>query len=163
MTAPGEARLMRVFFEIDEALPVPVAVARSRSSLRQDTEARVEASGGMDEGPVEPWPERWWSENDPADAQACRALWSDVLMTCIAGSIHDRFGGGLVTGTYGRVEAAWLDSRDFYAVCALAGLDGVAVRDRVAAVWHDELAARALMYRLLSRSQKLRRRRQCAE
>lgn len=161
MTAPGDTQLMRAFRGADPALPPPMAPPGA--GLRQEAEARVKASAEMDGGPVEPWPDRWWNQNDRADAQACRSLWSAVLMTCIAGAIHDRWGGGLYPSAYGRVEASWLDSRDFHAVCALAGLDGVAVRDRVAAVMGDELAARAMMNRLLNRSEKLMRRHQCAE
>lgn len=56
----------------------------------------------------------------PNNAHAARALWLEVLQI------------GLEDASVGH-EPGWIGSPDFVTVCALAGLDAAAVRDRWAA------------------------------
>ncbi|SIO36772.1 hypothetical protein SAMN05444722_1705 [Rhodovulum sp. ES.010] len=70
----------------------------------------------------------------PARVEPCRALWCAVLWEgwCNA---HGR-GAGL--GPVARAQAAaWIGSRDFHMVCALAGIDGEALQ----ALWQAGIGA----------------------
>ena len=65
------------------------------------------------------------------DPEGLRGLWASVLLRAWEDSIELRW-----CGTYGVAQRAhdsadaWFGTRDFYAVCALAGLDGAAVYER---------------------------------
>ena len=82
------------------------------------------------------------------DAAACRVLWCEVLRLAIddlrglGRGLHHADRRGNV-----RLEAweahIWLGSRDFHHVCALAGVDGRAVIDRMRPVTRADGGATA--------------------
>lgn len=63
--------------------------------------------------------------HDANATRACRALWGAVLRTCLL----DVLRGAPACDDSARVETrdGWIGSRDFFTVCALAGVDGTAV------------------------------------
>jgi len=72
------------------------------------------------------------------DAVACRALWCEVLRLAV--DDLRGLGRGLHGGARQHVPLeshaarAWIGSRDFHHVCALAGFDGGAVEARLRAM-----------------------------
>lgn len=64
---------------------------------------------------------------DEPEAKDCRALWAAVLFEMWRSVFQPHF-----DATVGERQQsiAWFGSRDMHMVCALAGLDGDAVRDR---------------------------------
>ena len=81
-----------------------------------------------------PWPSDWTARRDPADATACRRMWSSVLRS----ALFEVVSGEIQVQSERRqsrpaVDRHYLDTRDFGDVCNLAGLDPIAVRERVLA------------------------------
>lgn len=91
----------------------------------------------------EPWPASWFAVNDPADAYRCQQMWGEALRLLLIDVCKD------VQAVFERqavwdamrtkhglrpiIRPSWVTSADFHLVCALAGLDGEAVADRVTA------------------------------
>lgn len=98
-----------------------------------------------------PWPDSWFRDGDPADAQACRDLWACVLATCLRGALRDATGRrerGNFLNVNTAVGKGWIGGRDFHIVCALAGLDAAAVRAAVARAARDAHAFERMLNRL---------------
>lgn len=99
-----------------------------------------------------PWPEDWHRHTDPEDIRACQALWGCVLAACLQGALADLIGrrerGNFITGE-GRIPSGWIGSRDFHAICALAGLYGPAVEARIRAIQVTGAAGLEDMHRAL--------------
>jgi hypothetical protein len=103
-----------------------------------------------------PWPASWLERNDPADAHRCLQLWSEALRMLLVDACEevckdfdrrDHWDGQsekMRRGPRPLVRSAWVGSSDFMAVCALAGLDGRAVCDRVSAKLATREGAAAL-------------------
>lgn len=69
-----------------------------------------------------------------AQAQTCRHLWAAVLVQAMRDIFTPINAEAYEVARYrmqNRQAIAWLGSRDFHQVCALAGLDGTAVEARV--------------------------------
>lgn len=67
---------------------------------------------------------------DPAaEARACRQLWCDVMMVALRETARDP-------------ADAWLGSRDYFIVAALAGIDTDAARDVAEAIRAGRLTLR---------------------
>lgn len=85
----------------------------------------------------------------PVDAAAARALWA----YCLHVALDEASGRCLSTSAQNWTKAEarrareWVGSPDFYAVCALAGLDGRAVRDRFETGAYAVGSARAVQIR----------------
>ena len=93
------------------------------------------------------WPDSWFDARDPGDVSACRKLWASVLLACIRDVVQDLQGSeGFDQKRVPVASSSWIGSRDFHEVCALAGVDGVAVADRLARLGDD----RALRDRILN-------------
>lgn len=87
-----------------------------------------------------PWPADWLTTRDPGDWAKCRALWCSVLLSCVRDALKgNHVDKSTVAQTY-VATAGWIGSRDFHMVCALAGVDGVAVADRLAQIGRDPAA-----------------------
>ena len=83
------------------------------------------------------WPDSWFEAHDPGDAAACRRLWAAALLACIRDTVEGtRRGEALRLGSTLTVSG-WIESRDFHEMWALAGVDGVAVADRLARIDQD--------------------------
>lgn len=74
-----------------------------------------------------PWPESWFSTNDPADGARCRHLWAAVLTSCLIGALTDR----LDRKRRADVPESWIGSASFHMICEMAGFDSRAIEDRV--------------------------------
>lgn len=69
-----------------------------------------------------------------ADFAPYHALWRAVLMANVGLSAKaERKDAGSTTWAEARAAKAWIGSKDFHIVCALAGLDGSYVLDRIKA------------------------------
>lgn len=91
-----------------------------------------------------PWPEDWFDRTDSGQAQACRDLWGAALLACVrhaigaAGMTDTRLNAGARI-----LNVDWFRSKDFHMMCALAGLDGVAMMDRLSnPALRDQIVAR---------------------
>ena len=103
-----------------------------------------------------PWPASWFERNDPADSHRCLQLWSEALRMLLVDACEevckdfdrrdawDRQSEKIRRGPRPLVKSVWVGGSDFMAVCALAGLDGGAVRDRVSAKLATREGAAAL-------------------
>ncbi|MCB5199037.1 hypothetical protein LGQ03_07275 [Loktanella sp. TSTF-M6] len=107
---------------------VPV-IADQNDAPRPPLRAMLDELAASDENRM-PWPDDWFDGVDPAHVKGCRALWASALLALI----RDAFSTPTFnqTQTLGKIRAtsSWIGSRDFHMVCALAGLDSVAVLDR---------------------------------
>lgn len=66
-----------------------------------------------------------------ARARACQRLWCAVLLAALEDEARaERRWAVKARGGAARRIASWVGSRDFFTVCALAGVDGPAVLDR---------------------------------
>ena len=83
------------------------------------------------------WPDSWFDARDPGDVTACRKLWASALLACIRDVVQDRHGSKGFDQKRVPVSSGWIGSRDFHEVCALAGVDGIAVADRLARLDDD--------------------------
>jgi hypothetical protein len=80
-----------------------------------------------------PWPSDWFETTDSGQIAACRELWAAALTACIKTALGI---DGEYTRRYGQDDArlrstSWFRSRDFYTMCALAGIDGPACAERL--------------------------------
>jgi hypothetical protein len=105
-----------------------------------------------------PWPEEWFATNDPAHGYRCQRMWAECLRMslldvcetyckdCDRRDAWDRASDVFRQGPRPEVRPSWVGSADFHLVCALAGLDGDAVAQRVKAklVSRDGAAAMGL-------------------
>lgn len=129
--------------------PVPVVVrddaAHDERPLRgQALAAALDAQCAAQPDRM-PWPASWFDRNDPADSHRCLQLWSEALRMLLVDACEevckdfdrrdawDRQSEKMRRGPRPMVRSVWVGSSDFMAVCALAGLDGEAIRDRVSA------------------------------
>lgn len=82
---------------------------------------------------------------DP-DAEACRQVWLSVLSQVMrdlfapSGNNEPVYRGATGRALLRREAESWIGSRDFYRVCALAGLDGTKVEARVRARLAEQAA-----------------------
>ena len=83
------------------------------------------------------WPDSWFDARDPGDVAACRRLWASALLACIRDVVQDMNQSKDFDRKIGRVSAGWIGSRDFHEMCALAGVDGAAVVDRLTNIDRD--------------------------
>lgn len=92
-----------------------------------------------------PWPEDWFAGADPADTARCQRMWAECLRLslldvcetyckdCDRRDAWDRASGVFRRGPRPDVRPSWIGSSDFHLVCAMAGLDGEPVAERVKA------------------------------
>jgi hypothetical protein len=81
--------------------------------------------------PRDPAPDWRPAHDGAAEGAACRRLWAAVALTALADAELDPAGPA----------GAYLTSRDFRAVAELAGLDGTAAQDRIAALARARIEA----------------------
>lgn len=91
-----------------------------------------------------PWPDDWFDHTDSGQIKACRSIWGAALLACIrhaldaSGMTDKRLNAGARV-----LNVDWFRSRDFHMMCALAGLDGVAMMDRLSdPARRDDIVAR---------------------
>lgn len=105
-----------------------------------------------------PWPDDWITRRDPGDADACRRMWGACLISCLHSVLKEamaEFARGPKKPRLQRNEGrpvlnGWIGSRDFHMVCALSGLDGVAVEEGVKAALQTNAACEAMFAALHS-------------
>ena len=116
---------------------------------RQNIRAMVEEQVAADPARL-PWEPEWWRSDElPMQHKRCLLMWQTALRDLLADALRDVLGlKPLPNLTTSAGTRAWLGSRDFHMVCALAGLDGGAVEDRVMAAIATDAGAAAL-YRTL--------------
>jgi len=141
--APAKPKFVQWITPARVACPAPERIAdQPRPNLRAMIEEQVAADPDR-----LPWPESWWHTPDSGVANSCRAMWQTALRELLADALRDVIGlkprADVITCSANR---AWLGSRDFHMVCALAGMDGIAVEDRVTAAIATEAGA-ASFYR----------------
>jgi hypothetical protein len=154
LAAPPVARQRGILAALDAVMPPP---KRAGVSIAEPAEPR-------DEPPLRgpalraallrlrdvepdraPWPEEWWTRNDPADGVRCQRMWSECLrlslievcdVCCKDFDLREAWDAkpaALRRGKRPDVRPSWIGSPDFHEVCALAGLDGEAVAQRARA------------------------------
>ncbi|WP_322889325.1 MULTISPECIES: hypothetical protein [unclassified Yoonia] len=101
-----------------------------------------------------PWPKDWFETTDSGQIAACRALWAAALTACIKTALGI---DGEYTRRYGQNDArlrstAWFRSRDFYTMCALAGLDGPACAERLSDPERRPEVMRMLMHKNIDKT-----------
>ncbi len=107
-----------------------------------------------------PWPADWATSRDPADAYRCRAMWCGVLIACLSSAITEFLQPRALPeekhtnrrdlrGETG-IAPRWIGSRDFHMICALAGFDGVAIRERLQRAMETPQGARKFLQDLHS-------------
>lgn len=101
-----------------------------------------------------PWPDDWFAHTDSGQIAACRGLWNSVLLSCIR-SVFGALGVGEEQAGNKRLEASWIGSRDFHMVCALCGLDGVAVQSRLRRMASDPALIAALSGKATSNAKRV--------
>jgi hypothetical protein len=92
-----------------------------------------------------PWPDDWLTRREVPDVRACLALWGEALRRMLLSACdtvvrHHMEPSGVGSG--------WVGSRDFHEVCALAGLNGVAIEEKVRPLLQSAESAKALRDRL---------------
>ncbi len=92
----------------------------------------------------EPWPDSWFAHTDAGDGHRCLQMWAECLRICLVDACDeacktfeaqakwDATPEKMRKGPRPLPRNAWVGTSDFMQVCALAGLDGQAVLDRVA-------------------------------
>lgn len=114
------------------AAPAPApAAAPQYESIRDICDARAIEHG--DDPHFVPWPDSWFTENDVGDARACKELFGEVLLVGLRDVLTGEFSAARakLAGKC-RVSDSWVGTRDFHTVCALAGIDGLALAQRLA-------------------------------
>ena len=88
--------------------------------IAADDAAAVVVPPRKQEEPRMPWPEEWFVRRDRFDLVACQRLWGEVLLSCLRGALgvsssHEDY-------LTGKVDPAWIGSKDFFLVCDYAGV-----------------------------------------
>ena len=130
--------------DITRVAPTPAAETEApRPSLRAMVDelqaAHPECAPGEPgwEATRPAWPDSWFDARDPGDVTACRKLWASALLACIRDVVQELHGSKGFDRKRVPASSGWVGSRDFHEVCALAGVDGVAVADRLARLDDD--------------------------
>jgi hypothetical protein len=107
-----------------------------------------------------PWPDDWATSRDPADAYRCRAMWCSVLIYCLTSMLTELLQHRSVFVEERRnqstlrdgaaVGPGWVGSRDFHMICALAGFDGTAMKERLLRAMETPQGARHILHALHS-------------
>jgi hypothetical protein len=105
-----------------------------------------------------PWPDDWAISRDPADAYRCRAMWCGVLIACLTSMLTAYLQPRTLRGQERRSQSTLRDgpdigpgfvgSRDFHMICALAGFDGTAMKERLLRAMETPQGARHILYTL---------------
>jgi hypothetical protein len=73
------------------------------------------------------WPESWLATTDSCDGLRCKTMWQSVLRFGLCDACDEA--AKAFRMKWNR-PVSWVGSADFHEVCALAGFDSEAVRDR---------------------------------
>jgi hypothetical protein len=159
LSTPRLPRIVR-----QEAAPVRVAVRSKPAPADQPDERPLRGLALRDEmnklraaePDREPWPDSWFTHTDAGDGHRCLQMWAECLRICLveaadqtckdyeAQAAWDAKPEKLRKGPRPIVRSSWIRTSDFMQVCALAGLDGQAVLDRVAPKLATHLGAAEL-------------------
>ncbi|EYD71786.1 hypothetical protein [Limimaricola hongkongensis] len=135
------ATLRRLAAEEDaSAAEAPDAPRRLAASSPPEASAPIAAGSASPEAERMPWPNSWFSTNDPADGARCRNLWASVLTSCLIGALTDR----LDRKRRADVPESWIGSASFQMICEMAGFDATAIEDRVRAKMETDEGAEYL-------------------
>lgn len=95
------------------------------------------------------WGDAWFTDTDPGDVAAMRAMWGSVLISCLRGWLEldcENYKIGANS-----IPIGWVGSRDFHDICDMVGINGTALAERL----EDEFE-RARIAEALSRSEQHR-------
>lgn len=78
-----------------------------------------------------PWPSDWFEGTDTGQATVCRELWGAILLIAVRDALGIQTEMTRKLGAKFDPSDSYFHSRDFHAVCAFAGFDGVALAERL--------------------------------
>lgn len=168
----AEPRLQRIVRNRVQPVRVPVNVKPALVDQPDERPLRGEALRDemnklrAAEPDREPWPDSWFTHTDAGDGHRCLQMWAECLRICLveaadqtckdyeAQAAWDAKPEKLRKGPRPIVRSSWIGTSDFMQVCALAGLDGQAVLDRIAPKLATHLGAAELGLALSSAARR---------